>query len=84
MMTLDYTAIVLAVLTMVRGWATWCTWLSGTASWNYGTTEHGVRESAFGRCAGFEVGVGYRLPPSHLGSARASTALTLGSASVLL
>lgn len=29
------------------------------------------------------MGVGYRLPPSHLGSARASTALTLGSASVL-
>ena len=27
--------------------------------------------------------IGYRLPPSHLGSARASTALTLGSASVL-
>ena len=31
----------------------------------------------------FEVDIGYRLPPSHLGSARASTALTLGSASVL-
>ncbi len=30
-----------------------------------------------------EMDVGYRLPPSHLGSARASTALTLGSASVL-
>ena len=27
--------------------------------------------------------IGYRLPPSRLGSARASTALTLGSASVL-
>ena len=27
--------------------------------------------------------LGYRLPPSRLGSARASTALTLGSASVL-
>ena len=31
----------------------------------------------------FEMDLGYRLPPSHLGSARASTALTLGSASVL-
>ena len=27
--------------------------------------------------------IGYRLPPTRLGSARASTALTLGSASVL-
>lgn len=29
-----------------------------------------------------EMDIGYRLPPSRLGSARASTALTLGSASV--
>ena len=36
-----------------------------------------------GRLKSFEVDIGYRLPPSHLVSARASTALTLGSASVL-